>query len=169
LILIEGDFMENGFKLREATERDIPLLSIHHRKMFEEIWKERGLRFDESVTVQIEEAYARKLRAELPAGFCKSWVIEKETQVVASAAISIVSFVPTPADLSSKIAYLHSVYTDSGERGRSLATRIVQEALEYCRTNGINRMILNASHAGRPIYEKMGFSPSADMMKISVE
>ena len=29
-------------RIREATVSDIPLLAIHHRKMFEEIWEKNG-------------------------------------------------------------------------------------------------------------------------------
>jgi len=32
--------------LREATSGDIPLLALHHRKMFEEIWEKSGRNID---------------------------------------------------------------------------------------------------------------------------
>ena len=41
--------------LQEATIDDIQILSIHHRKMFEEIWEEKGL--------EIEKARARELES----------------------------------------------------------------------------------------------------------
>ena len=75
------DSRENGFTLREATEHDIPLLSVHHRKMFEEIWEKKGRPIAGSVGAEMKQAYARKLNMELPAGSCKSWLIEKRDQV----------------------------------------------------------------------------------------
>jgi len=96
-------------------------------------------------------------------------LIKKGNHIVASGAITIVSLVPTPNDFSSKVAYLHSIYTERAFRGKSFANRIVREALEYCRANGIKRVFLNASDAGRPIYERIGFSSSSDMMRIFVE
>jgi len=155
--------------LREATERDIPQLAIHHRKMFEEIWEKKGQQIGNSASIEIERAYLRKLSQELPGGSCRSWVIEDGNQIVASGAITIVSLVPTPNDLSSKVAYLHSMYTEKGLRGKYLADRIVRKALEYCKVNRIKRVILNASEAGRPIYEQLGFSSSPDMMRIFIE
>ncbi len=137
--------------------------------MFEEIWEKKGLKFDGSVAIQMEQAYSYKLRAELPAGSCKSWLIEKGDRVVASGAITIVNLVPTPGDLSPRVAYLHSMYTEAGQRGKDLASHIVKTALEYCRTKGIKRVFLNASDAGRPVYEKIGFSASPEMMRILVE
>lgn len=159
----------NGFTLREATEQDIPHLSIRHRKMFEEIWQRKGQQIDNSTAMVIEQAYARKLSAELPGGTCKSWLIENGSEPVASGAITIVSFVPSPNDLTSKAAYLHSMYTEAGLRGRDFASRIVKTALAYCRTNGIKRVFLSASEAGRPVYERIGFASSPDMMRIFIE
>jgi ribosomal protein S18 acetylase RimI-like enzyme len=163
------DSRENGFILREASERDIPLLSRHHRKMFEEIWEKKGQPIDSSTGGEMEQAYSRKLSTELAAGSCKSWLVEKGDQVVASGAITIVSFVPTPNDLSSKTAYMHSIYTEPGSRGQNLASRIVLTALEYCKANGIRRVILSASNAGKPLYERIGFVSSPEMMRISLE
>jgi len=160
---------EKGFKLREASEHDIPQLSVHHRKMFEEIWEKRGLHIGNPAGNEIEQAYSLKLAAELQAGSCRSWLIEKEEQVVASGAITIVSLVPTPNDLSSRVAYLHSMYTEPELRGKNLASRIVRTALAYCKANGVRRVILNASEAGKPIYEKMGFSSSPEMMRIFID
>lgn len=137
--------------------------------MSEEIWGTRGETIESSIATEIERAYSLKLSAELSSGACKSWLIESENQVVASAAISIVSFVPTPIDLSSRVAYLHSVYTEPGVRGRNLAGRIVECALSYCKTSGIKRVILDASEAGRPIYERIGFSASTNSMRILIE
>jgi len=166
---MNGPSKSREFTLRQATEQDIRQLSIHHRKMFEEIWEKKGQQIGSSASIEIEQTYYRKLSKELPAGSCRSWLIKKGNHIVASGAITIVSLVPTPNDFSSKVAYLHSIYTERAFRGKSFANRIVREALEYCRANGIKRVFLNASDAGRPIYERIGFSSSSDMMRIFVE
>jgi len=137
--------------------------------MFEEIWEKNGQQIDNASSIEIEQAYSRKLSKELPVGSCRSWLIENGNQIVASGAITVVSLVPTPSDFSSKVAYLHSMYTEKAFRGKCFANRIVRKALEYCRANGIKRMFLNASEAGRPIYERIGFSSWPEMMRISIE
>jgi len=160
---------EIEFSLREGSEDDIRLLSIHHRKMFEEIWAKKGGHIDTSAGEEIEQAYAGKLRVELPPGTCRAWIVEEGGEAVASGAITIVSFVPTPVDPSSRVAYLHSVYTEPKMRGRNLAGRIVKAAIEYCRKRGIKRIILNASEAGRPVYERIGFTSYPEMMRFIIE
>ncbi|RJR35496.1 MAG: GNAT family N-acetyltransferase [Desulfobacteraceae bacterium] len=160
---------ENESALRDASEHDIPQLCNHHRKMFEEIWGRKGRLIDIAVGEEMEREYSRKLARELPSGSCKAWIIESGGRVVASGAITIVSFVPTPVDLSSKVAYLHSVYTETNMRGKNFAGRIVKAAISYCKTSGIRRVILNASEAGRPVYEKIGFTPYPEMMRLIIE
>jgi N-acetylglutamate synthase-like GNAT family acetyltransferase len=155
--------------LREATERDIPRLGVHHRKMFEEILKKKGESTDPSIPKALERAYAKKLKQELTDGSCKAWVIEHKNRIVASGAITIASLVPTPKDLSSSVAYLHSMYTEKGYRNKYFANFIVQRAIRFCRDNGIKRIFLNASEAGRPIYQKLGFCTAPEMMRLSIE
>ena len=155
--------------IREAADGDIPLLAVHHRKMFEEICEKKGEDIDSSIFAEIEKAYIRKLRRQFQDGSCKAWVIEDEHRVIASGAVSIVSFVPTPQDLSSDVAYLHSMYTEKDQRNNYCANRIMKQALNHCKAQGIKRIILNASEAGRPIYEKVGFRSVPEMMRLIID
>jgi N-acetylglutamate synthase-like GNAT family acetyltransferase len=165
----KADGQNIRISIREATESDIPRLGVHHRKMFEEIWKKKGKSIDPSVGKAMERAYAKKLGQELTNGPCRAWVIERENKIVASGAITIASLVPTPKDLSSSVAYLHSMYTEKGYRNNHFANLIVERAIRFCRDAGIKRAFLNASEAGRPIYEKLGFRAAPEMMRLSIE
>ena len=166
--MTEG-FPATEMPLREATDRDIPALARHHRMMFEEVWQAMGKAVEGVSADAVEEAYARKLRAQINSGACKAWAIEDRGNIAASGAISIVSYVPTLLDPSSDVAYLHSMFTEKDYRGRRCASRIIHQALEYCRSRGIKRIMLFASDAGRPIYEHVGFSPVPNMMRLLLE
>jgi len=87
---------------RIATPKDIPFLAEHHRKMFEEIWEKSGLPVDLSQFALLETEYAKKIANEFKYGTCTSWVIQIGERIVSSGAISIVSYVPVPYDLSSR-------------------------------------------------------------------
>lgn len=155
--------------LREAAERDIPQLGIHHRKMVEEVWEKRGKSIDNSLGRKIENGYVEKLRQELLNGACKAWVIEFENQVIASGAITVFNYVPTPDNLSGNLAYLHSVYTEKEHRNNGFANLIIDKALQYCKEYEIKRIMLNASEDGRPIYERLGFQSSPEVMRLVLE
>jgi GNAT superfamily N-acetyltransferase len=155
--------------IQEAIYDDIKQLAIHHRKMLEEIWEKKGQKLETTQAQEIEKIYAEKLEKQIPAGSCKAWIFKNGNQLVASGAISIVSFVPVPNDTNHFIAYLHSIYTEKDFRGRKLVQQIVEKAIQYCKKNGINRIILNASDAGKPIYEKSGFVVTPNAMRLFIK
>ena len=60
---------------------------------------------------------------------------------------------------------VYNVVTKDGFRGRGLATALVKHLLAGAEGMGLERVMLNATEAGRPIYEKLGFQErvSCDM------
>ncbi len=156
-------------QIREASSVDISILAAHHGKMFEEIWEQKGEPLHPSRIAEIEKAYTQKLESEMETGICKAWIMEDKGKVVSSGAITFVSFVPNPSDLSSKVAYLHSMYTENSHRNRKCAQRIIHSAITYCSSIGIKRILLNASDAGQPLYQKIGFRSAPDTMRLFVE
>jgi GNAT superfamily N-acetyltransferase len=155
---------DNEDCLRITIPQDIPFLVNHHRKMFEEIREKTGNPVDHDTLAALEKEYSGKLAREIPSGACIGWAVHIGDHMVASGSISIVSYVPVPHDLSSRIAFLHSIYTEPEYRHRHYARRITQAAADYCRDAGIKRLYLFASDAGRPVYEKAGFVPVPNMM-----
>jgi GNAT superfamily N-acetyltransferase len=165
--MIMGDLKAGGEScIRIAVGEDIPHLARHHRMMFEEIREQSGTPADPSVLAVLEKEYAEKLGREFRSGTCISWVADLGNRIVSSGAISIVSYVPVPHDLSCRIAFLHSVYTEKDFRHQQHAHNITKQAADYCRNQGIRRMYLFASDAGRPLYEKSGFVPVPNMMQL---
>ena len=147
----------NEGSLRIATPEDIPFLAKHHRLMFEEIREQNGNPADLPVPAALEAEYAAKLARELPLGTCTAWVVQIGDRIVSSGAVSVISYVPIPHDLSSRIVFFHSVYTEKEFRRRHFARRVTQAATDYCRERGIRRLYLFASDTGRRVYEKAGF------------
>jgi hypothetical protein len=60
--------------VQDATLEDVPILAIHHRKMLEEIWGQKGLRIDITRAKELESAYFDKIGKQIPVGVCKAWV-----------------------------------------------------------------------------------------------
>ncbi|MCG8619226.1 MAG: GNAT family N-acetyltransferase [Desulfobacterales bacterium] len=154
--------------VQDAVLDDIPAMALHHRKMFEEIWEKNDSRIERIRGEELATAYRDKLNTQMPEGLCKAWVIKKDNEVIASGAITLVSFVPSPSDLNHTVAYLHSIYTEKRHRKKQCARMILDRAVQYCRENGIARVFLNASDAGKSLYESAGFSSSPDTMRLFV-
>jgi GNAT superfamily N-acetyltransferase len=155
--------------LREALRSDISIMAKHHRNMFEEIWEHKEEHLGDTKAIEIEKAYKNKLETEMHRGICKAWGIENEGRIISSGAITLVSFVPNPFDLSSKVAYLHSMYTEKSYRNQKCAQRIIHKIIDHCKFIGVKRIILNASDAGKPIYEKVGFHLTPETMRLFIE
>ena len=155
--------------VREASLDDIQILAIHHRKMFEEIWQQKGLRIEIGRAKELESAYIDKITKQIPEGVCKAWVIRNDDEIIASGAITVVSYAPIPSDLNHNIAFLHSMYTEKSHRQKKCAQKIVERAIQYCQENGISRILLNTSDAGKPIYEKAGFVSSPETMRLFIK
>ena len=155
--------------IREAKAEDIATLAIHHKKMFQDIWEKAGKKLSPKTFDTVRIAYKKKIIAELEAGICKAWVVESKKEIVSSGAMTFISLVPNPSDLSSKVAYLHSLYTEKDHRNRQYSQSIIQKMIAYCKSEGIKRVILNASPAGQPIYEKLGFKSAPDSMRLFID
>lgn len=153
--------------VRAASYEDVEVLARHHRSMFEEIWAHKKMPFDPELMTAMESNYIEKLRVDLRSGSCHAWIICRNDRILSSGAVSTYSYVPVPHDPSSKIAFLHSIYTEPEERGKGYAKTITKHAIEYCKQNKIARLYLFASESGRIIYEKEGFvSVDNTMMKL---
>jgi GNAT superfamily N-acetyltransferase len=61
------------------------------------------------------------------------------------------------------------MYTEKEYRNNNFANRIIEKAIQYCKDHGIKRFFLNASEAGRPIYEKIGFHSAPEIMRLIIE
>lgn len=149
--------------IREAGDADIPVLVQFRRGMHEEIRHSRGLPVVPEKMAAMEEAYARFARARLADGTMKAWVIEAQGQIVACGALLVLLYPPNPIDPSGRTARLYSMYTLPEYRRKGLARRIAHRAIEYCKAQGIKRIGLGASTAGKPLYESLGFQPTNEM------
>jgi len=181
--------MVTEIKYRRAVVEDIPLLAGHHRLMFEEmraVESDNGPKdsccsgpdcfvsfpslMESSTPVpdfkQLEAVQRSKLEQQLTDGSCAAWIGEHRGEPVASGAVSVIKTVPVPEDLSFEVGFLHSVYTIKAMRGRGIASAILDRLLDYCRKNGLKRVQLSASEAGRAIYGNKGFKKMEEAMVV---
>ena len=56
-----------------------------------------------------------------------------------------------------------NVYTERAWRRRGVADALMRELLRWCSGNGVESIVLHASGEGRPLYQKLGFTPTNEM------
>jgi GNAT superfamily N-acetyltransferase len=76
------------------------------------------------------------------------WGIEAEGHIVATA---------TVVCYGTQLAWVGMVLTDVRYRSNGFATRLVRHALDRAHELGVGCVKLDATNAGRPLYEKLGF------------
>lgn len=148
--------LPGGCRLRLATPEDAELIAGHRESMFVEM----GMEYAESVAKfapwgreRIADGSYLGLLAEVPAS----------GRVVAGAGLWLMDWPPHVSTHVPIRAYLLNVWTDHDHRGQGIAAALTRTAMEMARARGIGVMRLHASDAGRPIYTRLGFTPSNEM------
>lgn len=88
--------------------------------------------------------------------------------VVAGAGVELVPIAPTvrgtPAVLLDRPqALLRNVWTEPAWRRRGLGATLVRACVAWAEAHGVSGIVLHASDAGRPLYERLGFRPTNEM------
>jgi GNAT superfamily N-acetyltransferase len=120
------------------------------------------------------DAFVRRcavwMRRELPTGGCwKAWVAVDKHVVVGQVWLQVVQKLPNPiANVEpEQIAYLSNLYVKAASRGGT-GTRLLETALEWCRANRIDRVVLWPSKRSVTLYLGHGFSHGGDVMELKV-
>lgn len=81
---------------------------------------------------------------------------EKEG-IVATAFLMVYEKPYRPDGGSGRYGVVYNVVTKEGFRGQGLATALLRQLLAGAKDMGLERVMLNATESGRPIYERLGF------------
>jgi len=114
---------------------------------FEPGWRERFVRYFEQRTVANETQY---------------FVASDGDRVVGTAGALIRDGYPSIIH-GVRFGYILGVYVEHEYRSLGIAKRLTQDAIAFLRAAGVRNIRLHASKAGRPIYEKLGFTPTNEM------
>jgi len=145
--------------IRLATPADSAIITEHRHKMF------RDNRFaTEDILARMDEAFEPWVRARLSDSRYVGLLAEDRDVVVAGAGVFFSDFPPHWRHAEPTRAYVLNVYTEPEARGQGVAKRLMEYLIEECRKRRVFTVVLHASPQGRPLYEKMGFWESDEMM-----
>jgi GNAT superfamily N-acetyltransferase len=151
--------MSEAVRVRLAALEDVPTIVGQRHAMFAEM----GDGTPESLD-RMDVGFAPWLVEKMTAGEYLGWfALDDDDQPVAGVGLWVQHWPVGPVDQTGRRAYLMNVYTEPHWRKRGLARTLVRVALDWSREQGLRTALLNASSAGRPVYESLGFRPSGEM------
>lgn len=92
------------------------------------------------------------------------WVAEEGGRLVAMSCLNFFFLPPNDRCTSGKTAYLGNMYTHPDYRRHGVAKALLARNLGEARKRGVERLILNPTEVGRPLYESSGFEPWSEAL-----
>lgn len=160
-----------NYTVRRATLADADVLVHQRLRMFEDM---AAMDDPEVDPARLAADFRAWLGDMMPAGRYVAWVVEDaqagDARIVAGGGATIIPWPPGPRYPGRQLAFVYNVYTEPGCRGRGLARLVMETIHAYCRAERIHSLALNASTAGQPLYESMGYRVAqSPMMFLSLD
>ena len=153
--------MPAGIALRSASIEDARTIAQHRRAMF----RDMGYK-DDAALDSMTAKFLPWLEAKMASGDYLAWLaVTSGDVVVAGAGLWLMDWQTHMLGSSARRGNILNVYTEPEFRRRGLARRVTEAALDWCKGNGIDLVILHASPEGRGLYESLGFQASNEMRK----
>jgi GNAT superfamily N-acetyltransferase len=154
------------FAIRPGTLDDVETVVAHRRAMF------LAMGYPDDATMErMCEKFRPWLKRKMQAGEYLAWlaVVQDDAAhgaIAAGLGLWLMDWPPSLLGPGPPRANILNVYTRPENRRNGLARRLLEQAIEWCRSNQISTIILHASDAGRPLYESMGFGASNEMRMV---
>ncbi len=147
------------YSIRLAILEDAGTIAGHRHRMFLDMGK-----YDPQKLAGMMDAYQPWLASKMAAGEYLGWLaIDADGAVVAGLGLWLMDWPPHVIGSSLRRGNIINVYTEAAHRRRGLARQLLNAALDWCRANRVDVIILHASKDGRHLYESAGFEPTNEM------
>jgi GNAT superfamily N-acetyltransferase len=147
------------YSIRLATLEDAGIIAGHRHQMFLDIGNH-----DPQKLEAMTNAYKPWLETKMAAGEYLGWLaMASDGAVAAGLGLWLMDWPPHVIGSGSRRGNIINVYTETAHRRRGLARQLLNTALDWCRANRIDVVILHASKEGRRLYQSVGFEPTNEM------
>jgi GNAT superfamily N-acetyltransferase len=146
------------YTIRPATIADIPHLVRHREQMF----REMGIPAEFADMAAAMESW---LRHAIPSHTYRGWIaMAANGEVAGGSGLIVIPWPPGPISMDPRCGFVFNVYTHPAHRQQGIGRRLMETMHDWCRAEGIERVVLNASTFGQPMYESMGYVPTDEPM-----
>jgi GNAT superfamily N-acetyltransferase len=106
------------------------------------------------------------MRERLAGADWAAWVAEQEGELVGCVWVHRMEKMPNPVSESEWHGYVTNFYVREAARGSGIGSRLLQTALDWCRTGRVDAMILWPTERSRPLYLRHGFEVPCDLLEL---
>jgi GNAT superfamily N-acetyltransferase len=92
-----------------------------------------------------------------------------ESEVVGMAWLAFVPRVPRPGTITRRSADIQSVFVLPEQRGKRIGSALVQAASEHALRLGADHVTVHSGRKAVPVYERLGFASSRELLLRTVE
>ena len=147
-----------AYSIRPATIADIPHVVEHRAQMFREMAIDAAF-------ADMAAATDAWLRSAIPSKTYLGWIAQSSRgEVAAGGGLLVIPWPPGPLTMDPRCGFIFNVYTQPAHRRQGLARLLMEAMHQYCRDEGIERVVLNASVFGKPLYDAMGYVATHEPM-----
>ncbi|GAC1358028.1 MAG: GNAT family N-acetyltransferase [Herpetosiphon sp.] len=143
--------------IRRALPEDAALLTTLRQMMWQEMHP--TLPYDDEFSAQ----HCHYWQTMLAANGAAAWLAEQANGTVGMLAMLLQHHPPLPLNQRRR-GYITGVYVHPDHRRRGLGKQLLNAAITYGRTSGLQRLELRTSEQGRPLYTALGFEPREILM-----
>ncbi len=153
---------DNKIEYRIATADDIELMMSSRLEMLRVV---NDLEDD----YEYDEEFVEYSRDYFLNGDQTTVLAIENGEVIGCASMSYIRIMPTFSHPSGKRAHLMNVYTAAEYRWHGIARKMCKMLIDDAWEKGASEISLDATEAGRPLYEKLGFEASEECMVMTRE
>ena len=146
-------------EIRQAALEDAPTLVAHRRAMFRDMGYHDEAALD-AMSIRFLPWVERMMRA---SEYLAWLAVADDGRIAAGAGLWLMDWPSHMVGSSDRRGNILNVYTEPDFRRRGLARIVTVAAMDWCRDNGVDCVILHASEEGRPLYESLGFERTNEM------
>ena len=147
------------YSFRRATPADASLIAQQRLRMFQDM---------DAISPSEAELFLRSsipwMERLLEQGDYVGWFAVCEGEIAAGGGIHLRELGPIPGcPEGGRSGHIANLYTLPAHRRRGLARSLLELMLAWAKQEQLSRITLTASDQGRPLYESLGFTGTADM------
>jgi len=147
--------------VRNVGAEDLELICRHREMMFQEAGFAAGL------LRTMTDHFRSWLRPRLADGSYFGYLLVDAGRPVAGVGLMLIDWPPHPAHpAQDRRGYVLNVYVEPMHRRRGLAKQLMAMAEAEFARRGVQFAILHATEAGRPLYQRNGWSQTSEMSKV---